>query len=609
MKKLTLILSLLIFSGLLSPVAVGLDNDVDAAAHPLNKWQFFQTLERDITTQTISESDWKNVSLQEQLTIDAGKGIYGWYKTTFDTTNIASTNNLNIYIDTLYGADETYLNGKKIGGLGELHKEWDFFLNNPQAMPRNYVIPQALLKETNNEIWIKVNLGYGAITGFNYFGGTGIANEKVFLTPSVNSGEVAHKRILFNSILDIIIVCFAIFEAFVILLGLRGAFHYFPEFPWLLISVVLMIGSTLVQDTFFIYGMRNLFVNSLAMLAVGYSSLILAMYFWSQFRNVPAWLAYTTCGFFSVLVILLLSPILPVALKNPVAVIWQWSGFILNIYALVTLLYGVKQTHTGALVTLIGLIGYGLSIRSDTLGINLANQHDILIGSLVFRYALIIAYFQRIKEISHNYQSLSKELVNTIEHHREEVARELHDDMGQRLAIVKLQLNLMTEETREQKTQLMLREIKGAISSMRRIVQGLHPIGLDTQNLSTSIRTESEHISHTYGAKFVVTTDEIPLEKNIEVQLMRIFQEATLNAIRHGNASEIKVNLTKHFNGLILEIADNGKGFTSAKQSANNNGGFGMISMSQRAEQINATLEVRSTDNQGTSVKVLLAQR
>ena len=231
-----------------------------------------------------------------------------------------------------------------------------------------------------------------------------------------------------------------------------------------------------------------------------------------------------------------------------------------------------------------------------------------MIGSLLLRYALIIAYFQRITNISRNYQKLSNQLVSTIEYHRNEVARELHDDLGQRLAAIKLQLNIIAQEQKNRMPESILGEISGAILSMRRIVRGLHPVGLDTQNLADAILEETIHLEDVYGTKFNFHADSIELDKNIEVQLMRIFQEATANAIRHGEASLVDINLKKHLGGLVLEITDNGKGLKNVKTDNGKFSGFGMTSMHQRAEQINAELFITQSPSNGTSVKLSIAK-
>lgn len=585
-----------------------LDIDVAYDEPVIETWEFYQAREPDIRVENTDRADWIEISFDQKLSINPKYGIYGWYRTSFNSSDIDHIDNLTLYFDTIYGSDETYLNGELIGGLGKLNKEWEFLASNPQAMPRSYPISPEILKDGRNELLVKVNLGYGPVSGFNFFGGTGIDTKQVFLTSARIASEAFNQRILSSSIISTVILCLALFEAFVLLLGLRGTFQYFPEFPWLLISVALMISTSMMQDVFYIYDLRNLFVNALSTLALSFSSLIIAMYFWSQFRNVPARLAYSVCAFWSVLALLVLVPATPLELKNQAAVLWQWSGIVLNIYALVTLLIGVKLRHSGSLTILIGLIGYGLSVRSDWLGINIANHHDIMIGSLLLRYALIIAYFQRITNISRNYQKLSNQLVSTIEYHRNEVARELHDDLGQRLAAIKLQLNIIAQEQKNRMPESILGEISGAILSMRRIVRGLHPVGLDTQNLADAILEETIHLEDVYGTKFNFHADSIELDKNIEVQLMRIFQEATANAIRHGEASLVDINLKKHLGGLVLEITDNGKGLKNVKTDNGKFSGFGMTSMHQRAEQINAELFITQSPSNGTSVKLSIAK-
>jgi signal transduction histidine kinase len=95
-----------------------------------------------------------------------------------------------------------------------------------------------------------------------------------------------------------------------------------------------------------------------------------------------------------------------------------------------------------------------------------------------------------------------------------------------------------------------------------------------------------------------------PLGQEVEDELLRIGQEAVVNALRHANAESIAIELAHAAKTLRMTIEDNGRGFAVASYEEGVNGHFGLKGMRERAEQINATLEVESAVGKGTKISV-----
>ncbi len=574
-------------------------------------WEFMQVETYGLKPQQLPGGDWQPIDLNAPLAIDAAQGIYGWYRLRFNLPNPAldgySAAPLALFIERIFGSDETYLNGIQIGGLGEINRPWSFVANNPQSLPRNYPIPADLLKTQNNELIIQVNLAYAQLSGFNFFGGTGIDNDVILLAAPAHVEQLNGTRIYQSSMIEVVFVCLALFEGFILLTLFRGAIRHYPELPWLLLSVGFMIASVLVFDVFYLADLRYEFINWLAISAVVYSALGFSLYFWSQYQNIGKRTVGIIAATWCLLGVLILVPGVPESIKMIAAVLWQFGGFFLLLYAIYCIGLGLYQRRTGAVAQATGLVSYLILMRSEWLGINMLDHYDIILGSLLFRYALIVAYFQKIAERSRDHGLLSEKLINTVEHNREAIARELHDDLGQHLAAAKLQLQLNNNSPSEDKVGLALREIVEAISSMRATLQGLHSIVLDKRPVDEVIRQEAERFESLYNVKIDVTSNTLDVPREVARHLLRIFQEAITNAVIHGKATHVAVRIERDAREVMFDVRDDGEGISKdSRREESGGGGFGMVSMRERVMLTNGHLSVTDNQPKGTRLTIYM---
>ena len=138
---------------------------------------------------------------------------------------------------------------------------------------------------------------------------------------------------------------------------------------------------------------------------------------------------------------------------------------------------------------------------------------------------------------------------------------------------------------------------------MREISRNLYPVILEKVGLEESIKSLSENFSN--ETSLFVTAEinyQNKLEKNKELHLYRIIQEALNNTLKHGNATIAKINISTDEKSLNLTIKDNGEGFNVGQQM-NSKNSFGLQGIKQRVQAINADLDLKSDDS-GTLIKV-----
>jgi signal transduction histidine kinase len=210
---------------------------------------------------------------------------------------------------------------------------------------------------------------------------------------------------------------------------------------------------------------------------------------------------------------------------------------------------------------------------------------------------------KRAEDAAHD---LNGRLINAQEEERSRLARELHDDISQRLAL------LAIEATREEHT-LPLPSRRTAMRALREdlvrlsedvhsLSHRLHPSILQDLGLIEALKTECEQFSRVEAIPVEIRAPEMAEAPPMPASLclFRITQEALRNIARHAGASRVKVHLSRQSDGLILSVNDNGKGFDVALHR--NQPSLGHASMRQRIQLLDGTLEIESAPGHGTTV-------
>lgn len=199
-------------------------------------------------------------------------------------------------------------------------------------------------------------------------------------------------------------------------------------------------------------------------------------------------------------------------------------------------------------------------------------------------------------------ETLSRKLIEAQEAERRAVARELHDDFGQVLTALKL--NLQREDRNDAETIAL---VDGAIARMRDLAQDLRPPLLDELGLAASLSWYVEREATRAGLAFRLALK--PLRRRppvaVEMAVFRVAQETLTNVIRHAQARLVEVELRPVDDGLLLVVHDDGQGFdvAAARQRATYGVSQGLLSMQERVTLAGGTLEIESGSGVGTTVR------
>jgi two-component system sensor histidine kinase UhpB len=203
-------------------------------------------------------------------------------------------------------------------------------------------------------------------------------------------------------------------------------------------------------------------------------------------------------------------------------------------------------------------------------------------------------------------ETLSRKLIEAQEAERRAIARELHDDFGQ--VLIALKLNLKAKGGHGDADSVAL--VDGAIARMRELAQDLRPPLLDQFGLEASLRWYVEREAKRAGLTFRLAL--APLAQRppatVETTAFRVAQEALTNVIRHAQAHVVTVKLRESNGSLQLAVRDDGRGFDvpAARERAAHGGSQGLLGMQERVGLAGGDLEIESSVGRGTSVRARL---
>ena len=208
-----------------------------------------------------------------------------------------------------------------------------------------------------------------------------------------------------------------------------------------------------------------------------------------------------------------------------------------------------------------------------------------------------------------------RRLLQAVDEERVRIGRELHDDIGQQVALLGLRLeqlnNQMTRAPKDVRALLtsLISQASGVGATVQRISRRLHPPTLQYLGLSRAIRTFCAEVSASQAIQVECIQEDGPADPpfDIALNLFRIVQEAVANVVKHSRAERCTVISRGDATGLHLDIIDNGCGFDPMETQGEH--GLGLISMRERCGLLKATITVESESGHGTCVRVRLPLR
>lgn len=232
---------------------------------------------------------------------------------------------------------------------------------------------------------------------------------------------------------------------------------------------------------------------------------------------------------------------------------------------------------------------------------------------------------QRTRDLQHAVESLralAARLETVREEERTRISRELHDDMGQALTGVRMDLDRLKERVdradlpQDQRSPIdaklaaARKLVDSALDTARRVSRQLRPSVLDVLGLRAAIEWQLEELRTRTGLSAEAVTDaDIPtLPEPIAVVLFRIVQESLTNVMRHAQATAVTVRLGAEGDQVVVEVMDNGRGFEAAA-SAGAMSSLGLLGMRERAAAVGGTCEIHSHPGEGTTVRATVPLR
>ena len=211
-------------------------------------------------------------------------------------------------------------------------------------------------------------------------------------------------------------------------------------------------------------------------------------------------------------------------------------------------------------------------------------------------------------------RALAARLQSVREEERKRVAREIHDQLGQALTAIKLDLSSLVRGLPAEQSPLLqkgtplLHLVDETIESVRRISSELRPGMLDDLGLAATVEWAAEEFAARTGTKCLLdlAAEQIAVDSETATAVFRIFQETLTNIARHANAREVYVRLAEEGGDLILVVHDNGKGINKDELASANS--LGILGMRERALLLGGTLTISGGPGQGTTVRLRIPE-
>ena len=221
----------------------------------------------------------------------------------------------------------------------------------------------------------------------------------------------------------------------------------------------------------------------------------------------------------------------------------------------------------------------------------------------------IVRDITELKRASALNRDLARRLIDSQEVERQRIARELHDDISQRMAALSIEVDQLAMKADSERLRARLRQWSTRASEVardaHRMSYELHPSKLQTIGLVAALRSLCSDVSKQGTLQVAFTHDAMPpsTDAYVSLCLYRIVQEALQNIVRHSQAEKAEVSVSCLENQIVLEIADSGVGFDPRRIP---HAGLGLVSMQERVAALDGRLAIDTAPGQGTRIRVQL---
>jgi signal transduction histidine kinase len=219
-----------------------------------------------------------------------------------------------------------------------------------------------------------------------------------------------------------------------------------------------------------------------------------------------------------------------------------------------------------------------------------------------------LAQYEASVKLGVELESLSRRLLTLQEDERRRIARELHDDYGQRMASLLFELAATSEladttPSLKQSIQTMGERLGSVAKDLQQLSRSLHSVVLEKIGLEAAVRSDCNSLRQriAWEVDFQAVDVPRPLPEPLSLAVYRVFQEALQNALKHSQTSRLGVSLTVEGRDLVLLVKDYGLGFDA--ESASQAGSLGLVSMRERLRMVGGSFAIHSAIGKGTQVE------
>jgi PAS domain S-box-containing protein len=218
-----------------------------------------------------------------------------------------------------------------------------------------------------------------------------------------------------------------------------------------------------------------------------------------------------------------------------------------------------------------------------------------------------------LKEKNMEFRKLSSYLQSIREEERKQMAREVHDELGQLVSALKIDIDWMNsriqslEENEKKRLDHASRTLEILILSIRKMASSLRPSILDDFGLNATIEWQCREFENMHGidCAFHCDYDDQDLPVKIKTEMFRIVQESLANVIHHSEAKKVTITITSDADKVHMRIEDDGKGFDKNSKKDT----LGLIGLRERAASVNGKLKIESEPGKGTVVHATIPKR
>jgi len=261
--------------------------------------------------------------------------------------------------------------------------------------------------------------------------------------------------------------------------------------------------------------------------------------------------------------------------------------------------------NSGAVDYIIKPINNEILIKKVNVFIELFNQKQTVIKNA----ALLKKNAEELKSSIEQLHKLTQYIDKVREDERVAISRELHDDLGQALTAIKIDLGIIKQITPDSKATLkinkVIEDVRNTIITVQKLTARLRPQIIDDLGLEAAIEWYSKEFAQRNKMEVFLHFDtQISISPDVSLSIFRIMQESLTNISRYSKASRVDIGLKKTDQYYVFNIADNGIGIT--KNKINSKTSFGIIGMKERTAGIGGSFEIYHGKEKGTEISITI---